>query len=255
MFVIYFLIFNILFLQKSEGPKNKARNKARGRARRAINRKKERHDKHDFHTKWKHEDSIANERNQRQRRPPTRGNPVTYPFRPTHYQSFQGQHLMFVGYELTVGNQGDLGKGLVAKNRIPSGRAITQYEGLAYTKQYVRKLSENIGIHIGSHFASPGAKMFVINGFALYPSPLPNPEIGKCQGTPIALHELKGFGGGSFCNHSDHPNAELVPSDRDDGLGLFIVAIKDIEAGEFITVNYSSKFLNSKWRNIPYIIE
>ncbi len=158
---------------------------------------------------------------------------------------------MFVGYELIVGCQGNFGMGLVAKNHIPSGRAITQYEGLAYTKQFARKLTDEYGIDIGSHFASPGAKMFVINGFAMYPCPLPNPAPGMCRGTPIALHDLKGFGGGSFCNHSNNPNATLTASEEDDGLGLFVVAVKDIRPGDFITVDYNKRFLDSKWSNIP----
>ncbi len=157
---------------------------------------------------------------------------------------------MFVGYDLIVGVEGKKGMGLVAKKAIPAGRAITQYEGSVYTKRFARELTKKYGMDLGSHFATPGSHSCVINGFALYPSPLPDPSPGKCQGTPIALHELKGFGGGSFCNHSASPNAKLVPSDKWDRLGLFVVATKDIGAGEFITVNYKRGFLNSRWTNL-----
>jgi hypothetical protein len=228
----------------------KKRKRSRGRAKRCQNRRQMRKDMYEYHTLWKHEEMIAVERAERQKRPPTRQSPAMFPFRPTHYREFQGTKLKFVGYDLTVGYEKGKGLGLVSRVSLEKSSPITQYEGRAYTKAFARSLSEGQGLDMGSHFATPGARMFLINGFAVYPCPLPDPTPGKCKGTPIAQHELKGYGGGSFCNHSDHPNAKLVRSDKDDGLGLFVVAIRDIKPGEFITIDYSNMFINSKWTNI-----
>jgi hypothetical protein len=237
--------------QDTTGKRRNGRKKRpRGRKTRTLNRIKERRDTKLFHTLWKHEDAVATSRRLRSVRPLTRNNPDIHPFRPRHYYSFRGHELMLVGYDLIVGREGSCGLGLVTKKFISSGTPITQYEGVAYTKLYLRRMSEKEGLDKGSHFATPHARSFVINGFALYPSPLPDPSPASSCGAPIAAYDLHGRGGGSFCNHDENPNAEFVTSPDDEGLGLFVVAKRDIRAGEFINVDYKKSFLNSVWTNI-----
>jgi hypothetical protein len=69
----------------------------------------------------------------------------------------------------------------------------------------------------------------------------------------MSIEELHGCGGGSFCNYSQSANARLVRdngSTEADGYGLFVVANRQISAGEFITVDYGSTFLSSSKSNI-----
>jgi hypothetical protein len=70
------------------------------------------------------------------------------------------------------------------------------------------------------------------------------------SGVPITEQDLHGTGGGSFCNHSFNPNAELVRSHCDEGYGILVVAIADIRRGSFIHVNYGKGFLRSKKTNL-----
>ena len=80
---------------------------------------------------------------------------------------------------------------------------------------------------LGQHFATPHARAFVVNGFSLRKTN--DMESSKPQsGVPKTLSELHGTGGGSFCNHSNTPNARLVRSEKDEGYGIFVVALRDI---------------------------
>ena len=131
-----------------------------------------------------------------------------------------------------------------------------QYHHICYVFQgnvISRKEADNIregehGKRLASHFATPSTKGMVINGFAIYKPPLPEP--GTVSGTPISRYDIVGRGGGSFCNHSSTPNAKFMASYDDDGLGLFIVSTRQINQGEFINVEYGKGFRSSKKSNL-----
>jgi hypothetical protein len=84
----------------------------------------------------------------------------------------------------------------------------------------------------------------------MYPEDEPLPKYGTCRGTPRYARQLRGLGGGSFCNHDDEANAKLVFDKCDDGLGVYIIATKDILRRDFIHVKYGIQFLQSKWSNL-----
>lgn len=101
---------------------------------------------------------------------------------------------------------------------------------------------------LGSHFATPACRSMVINGYTLKTD-----DDRVRGGVHVSREELQGFGGGSFCNYSPEPNARLVRDSgicEGDGYGLFVVALRDIVAGEFITVDYGSTFLASNKSNL-----
>ncbi len=173
-------------------------------------------------------------------------------FRVVHRERFRGQTLWTVGYELSIQNEGHFGKGLVARRPICAGQAITQYEGNVITKNMARAIREGEdGKVLSSHFCTPkNARGLVINGFAIHPCPLPSPIPGHAIGTPISISDIKGHGGGSFCNHSDDPNAKFAVDKSGIGIEVFVIALRAIEAGEYIHVDYRSAFLNSCITNI-----
>ncbi len=119
------------------------------------------------------------------------------------------------------------------------------------TYSRAQRIRESADGHIlGTHFATPASRCMVINGFSL------SSGGRQCGGVPVSAQELHGYGGGSFCNYSEQPNARLVRdsgSTEADGYGLFVVANKFIKAGEFITVDYGSTFLSSSKSNISHI--
>jgi SET domain len=107
-----------------------------------------------------------------------------------------------------------------------------------------------MGHVLGSHFATPACRSMVINGYTL--SQDSNTEQG---GVKMSRDALQGYGGGSFCNFSSDPNAKLVrdnSASETDGYGIFVVSVRDIQAGEFITVDYGSTFLSSNKSNLIY---
>lgn len=122
------------------------------------------------------------------------------------------------------------------------------------TREEADKIHDGENGHEKSrHFASPYARDIVINGLAIYSHSMTQSDHNSVSGTPITIHDVKGRGGGSFCNHSDNPNAKLERSSCGDGRGLFVVALRDIQKGEFITVDYGKSFLESKWSNLKQI--
>jgi hypothetical protein len=198
---------------------------------------------------WRHENKLAEQyAQQAERRTRSAESVFRWPIHRTH---FRGYHLLFIGYELNVCREEGMGFGLKTNVLIPSGRPITQYEGIVCTKHEADIIREGQhGKILASWFASTHLKGFVINGLCLHNSPTPDPSPGKSRGTPIARHELLGYGGGSFCNHSFSPNAKFVRCSQMDGLGLFVCSIMDILPGSFIHVNYGTSFLASKWSNM-----
>jgi SET domain-containing protein len=160
------------------------------------------------------------------------------------------QLLLTVGYDLTVGRDDDRGMGLVTRVHLRKGQMITQYEGCVLSKEKVRKMCEESGCNTGSHFATPFARTFVINGYEIESDEIVQRERKTVTGTLISMADVKGFGGGSFCNHDDNPNAQFIRSSKGDGLGIFVMAKRDIKAGEWISVNYNNQFLNSVYSNL-----
>ncbi len=122
-----------------------------------------------------------------------------------------------VGYDLTIANQEDQGKGLKSRKFYPKGSIITQYDGL-----YIdRKDADEMG-DLATHVYSMGR--LVISGLK-------------------DREDAKGFGGGSFANHSEDPNAKYI---HDNLGGVYLKALKDIENGDFITTKYGSRYIRVK---------
>ncbi len=122
-----------------------------------------------------------------------------------------------VGYELTITNQEDQGKGLMARKFYPKGTVITQYDGF-----YIdRKDADEMGDQ-ATHVYSMGR--LVISGLK-------------------DREDAKGFGGGSFVNHSEDPNAKYT---HDNLGGVYLKALRDIKTGDFITTKYGSRYIRVK---------
>ena len=77
----------------------------------------------------------------------------------------------------------------------------------------------------------------------------------------LPFKDLKGKGGGSFANHrspkvGEGPNAEFQcdrfvgPMRTRDETALFLIATRDIKAGQFIRVNYGNRFLQATKTNL-----
>jgi hypothetical protein len=200
-------------------------------------------------TVWKHEEALAI-RFSLEAKSKTRSTRETLLWT-KHRTHFKGKPLMFIGYELNVCEQEGMGMGLKANMFIPKGTVITQYEGVVVERAVADKIRQEAnGKYMASFFKTTPAREFVINGISLDCCPLPDPTPGKSRGTPLSRREIKGFGGASFCNHSDTPNAKFVTLPDEDGFGVLVAAIRDIEPKSFITVSYGSNFIISKWTNL-----
>jgi hypothetical protein len=144
------------------------------------------------------------------------------------------------------------GLGLKTTCMIAAGSPITQYEGCILSKSEADRIQESMphGKVLSSHFASVYFQGPVINGFSVREQDQSPEEI--VGGVPLSRHQLRGRGGGSFCNHTDDPNATLVRDTRSrgDSFGLFVVSLRSIEPGEFIHVNYGTRFIQSKRSNM-----
>jgi len=116
-----------------------------------------------------------------------------------------------------VKQQPGMGLGLVAMIPFQKGKIVTQYEGFIIN----RGEADAMGCE-ATHVYSVG-KM-AIDGLR-------------------DKDEAKGFGGGSFANHSDSPNCVYI---HDVCGRVFLKATKMIEKGEFITVRYGSKYIKNK---------
>ncbi len=165
-----------------------------------------------------------------------------------HHTQYGDIKLLFVGYGVAIVPEGNQGMGLKAEIDIDEDVPITQYEGELITKSeadVIREMEE--GKCMASHFATTSCRSMVINGFSWLDDR--NPK-SACSGVPLSLSEWKGRGGGSLCNHDDHPNAKLMRDESGDGYGIFVVSMQKIKAGDFIHVNYGKGFLNSKKSNL-----
>ncbi len=172
--------------------------------------------------------------------------------RAVHRTHFRGQPLCFVGYELALAQEDDVrGTGLRSLKCFEKGDVITQYEGELITWVEAERVREGPdGKSRSSHFATTASKSCVINGYSLkrglqFASPV--------GGVPLTRQEWLGRGGGSMCNHSANPNAELVRTTDDSCVsddGIFVVALMRITANEFINVAYGSQFVKSNKSNI-----
>ena len=165
-----------------------------------------------------------------------------------HHTQYGKFDLLFVGYGVAIVPEGNQGMGLKAEIDIAAGVPITQYEGELITKseaEVIREMEQ--GKSMASHFATTSCRSMVINGFSWLDNRFPKSASG---GVPLSLSEWKGRGGGSICNHDNHPNAALVRDKSGDGYGIFVVSNQEIKAGDFIHVNYGNGFLNSKKSNL-----
>jgi hypothetical protein len=122
-----------------------------------------------------------------------------------------------VGYEVSVRIEGEKGMGLVALEFFPRGAIVTQYEGFIIDRAEADSMGE-----AATHVYSFGK--LAIDGLR-------------------DREEAKGFGGGSFVNHSDDPNTIYV---HDDLGRVFLKAIRPIEKFEFISARYGSKYIREK---------
>ena len=136
-----------------------------------------------------------------------------------------------------------MGHGLMANIPIAKGAPITQYEGILIPKTKAEAIRQGIdGKALGSHFATTSVRQMVINGYCFK-------QDSSTGGVPLSCDEWHGRGGGSLCNHSDNPNAELVRDADGDGYGIYVVALRCISAGEFIHVDYGKRFVRSSKSN------
>ena len=204
---------------------------------------------------------------------------------------YAGVTLLTVGYGLHVIREFSpvtglsLGFGLKTVVDIAAGVPITQYEGEILSRDETNRIRETGETSKSSHFATPIKGGPSINGYQLEAydqssstssatvisgrgaNHFSGYSVGR-RGDPVILTSaaLKGKGGGSFANHKDsrdglvreRPNAELQP-DRfigklgsRDATALFLVAICDIKAGEFVHVSYSDMFVCSSKSNILF---
>lgn len=99
-----------------------------------------------------------------------------------------------------------MGLGLRASRTFEKNELITQYDGT---------ILANDSIPCASHVISKGK--LVIDG-------LKEPKVG--------------FGGGSFANHSENPNAKFH---LDSSQNIFLKATQPIAIGDFIHCRYSKK--------------
>ena len=121
-------------------------------------------------------------------------------------------------------------------------------QGHLITKEKATRIAEGPdGLILSQHFATPFHRGFVVNGYSLKSNERESAFEG---GVPLALNDLKGIGGGSFCNHSDTANARLERWEGDNGCAIFVISIRDIMRGEFIHVDYGQSFLRSSRSNI-----
>ena len=162
-----------------------------------------------------------------------------------HRTTFRDCALLFVGFGLSISLEcGNIGNGLMANVPIAIHMPITQYEGVLMHKSKADSIRKGKnGKSLGSHFATTSARQMVINGYCFKS----DSSIG---GVPLSIEDWHGRGGGSLCNHSDNPNAELVRDAVGDGYGIYVVALRQIYAGEFIHVDYGKSFIRSSKSNI-----
>lgn len=117
-----------------------------------------------------------------------------------------------IDFGVCVRHQGEMGLGLVAGRHFSARSPITQYEGRIIDRSEAATV-------VGSHLISIGP--ICIDG-------------NKCPS--------KGYGGGSFANHSEFPNAKY----GSDGKGnIFLYALQHINEGEFIMCKYSKAYLQN----------
>ena len=164
---------------------------------------------------------------------------------------FKGHRLQFVGFGLSICHEGaDVGHGLMANLHITMHDPVTQYEGVLISKTKAEAIRKGTnGKALGSHFATTSSRQMVINGYS-FKAPtradIPYPH----GGIPLSQEEWHGRGGGSLCNHSGDCNAELVRDSEGDGYGIFVIALRDIQPGGFIHVDYGKRFIQSSKSNI-----
>jgi SET domain-containing protein len=122
-----------------------------------------------------------------------------------------------VGFEVSV--QPEEGKGMGLKAMVPfkRGAIVTQYEGHTITREEADTMGER-----ATHVYSFGR--VAIAGYT-------------------NRDEAKGFGGGSFANHSDDPNTVFY---HDSLSRVYLKAKRDINRGEFISVKYGHQYIHTK---------
>ena len=173
-----------------------------------------------------------------------------------HRTSVCGQQLSFIGYGLSAVDVPGMGIGVVADIDLAPHTILTQYEGVAITKEAAATLrAGNDGKHRASHFCSiPTAKHFVIDGFRLIRDEEDRLRAQQLGIPALSECEMKGRGGGSLMNHSDSSNAEYFsPNCHNDGdaYGLYIrVKGNTIPRGTYVTVDYGNRFISSNISNI-----
>jgi hypothetical protein len=167
-----------------------------------------------------------------------------------HRTHFKNQRLRFVEFGLAISLEGSRGYGLRATIDFKAGCPITQYEGVIVLKMNAEALREGPqGKTLGSHLATTSARSMVINGYSLAADC--NDNSAPIQGgVPLPRQDWRGRGGGSMCNYDNDPNATLQRDCSGDGYGIFVIARRDIRAGEFIHVDYGKSFIRSNKSNI-----
>jgi hypothetical protein len=136
------------------------------------------------------------------------------------------ENIATVGFGVCVEDQPPMGWGLKATQSFVPGQLITQYDGIAMSKE------EALEIHqrdpASTHHIISFAK-WAINGLSHRES-------------------AKGYGGASFANHSPNsPNSEFYVDH--DGL-VFLKALSPIEPGDWIMTDYGDRFLTSAISNL-----
>ena len=134
---------------------------------------------------------------------------------------------------------------------------ITQYEGHVLWDNEIANLAST------SHVASPTRRGPHINGFraindtsGVHSDGQEGERSDGLGGIPITCKRFRGFGGASMANAQSEgytPNAKFFDwkGNVDGKMGLgdstarFLVALRDIQADEFIIADYKSRFLRS----------
>ncbi len=172
---------------------------------------------------------------------------TTPSLRTSHEIVYDGYELLTVGYGLRLKEQVGKGLGLVTEVFLSAGTVITQYEGILLTKKVCEKILK-ANKSLTTHYCTTYCRQIVIDGWRLVKD-----GVQPTNPAELTLQQLVGHGGGSFVNHSDHPNAELIRVDKGDGYGVYVKALEDIQMNEFIGVDYSTGFLTSNKSNLSYI--
>ncbi len=159
----------------------------------------------------------------------------------THMPFFNDEKLLTLKYGLDLVREQGMGLGLRTNAAIAKGSLITQYDGVVLEKKEgeARKWQAR---YASSHYCTTVCREYVVDGYKTQTA---------IPGDPSVLEDTRGWGGGSFANHAP-PNTHACNAElfKPDAYLIFLRALRDIEEGEMIRINYGLGFLGSEKSNI-----